>query len=82
MASKKPLKLCRKHKIKGFSKVNMLIIQYTFIIPYWRLQVKHFRAEKSLKIAGLSLLNGLVWGINIPTKYINLYIRCMDNKQD
>nr|DAW12511.1 MAG TPA: hypothetical protein [Caudoviricetes sp.] len=49
MASKKPLKLCRKHKIKGFSKVNMLIIQYTFIIPYWRLQVKHFRAEKSLK---------------------------------
>ena len=25
MASKKPLKLCRKHKIKGFSKVNMLI---------------------------------------------------------
>jgi hypothetical protein len=52
MASKKPLKLCRKHKIKGFSKVNMLIIQYTFIIPYWRLQVKHFGAEKSLKIAG------------------------------
>jgi hypothetical protein len=26
-------------------KSQYVIIQYTFIIPYWRLQVKHFRGE-------------------------------------
>ena len=30
-------------------------------------------AEKPHFMRGLEPLNGLVWGINIPTKYINIY---------